>query len=142
MIEIGSEGLTAVVNPQGAELWSLKDAEGRELMTDADPAFWTGRAPLLFPIVGRLMDDKYRIDGKVVEQFPMTLDELERAEPIYEIFPGWSEDISGATRLEDLPDNARRYIDAIQRLVDVQISLLSVGPGRDETITLVNPFAG
>ncbi|WP_137862028.1 MULTISPECIES: aldose 1-epimerase family protein [unclassified Sphingomonas] len=64
MIEIGSEGLTAVVNPQGAELWSLKDAEGRELMTDADPAFWTGRAPLLFPIVGRLMDDKYRIDGK------------------------------------------------------------------------------
>lgn len=64
MIEIGSEGLSAVINPLGAELWSLRDAGGRELMTDADPAFWTGRAPLLFPIVGRLMDDRYRLAGK------------------------------------------------------------------------------
>jgi adenylosuccinate synthase len=88
-----------------------------------------------------LMATKYRIDGKVVEQFPMTLDELERAEPIYESFPGWTEDISGATSVDDLPDNARHYIDTIQRLVDVQISFLSVGPGRDETITLVDPFA-
>ncbi|MEE3331039.1 MAG: adenylosuccinate synthase [Myxococcota bacterium] len=83
---------------------------------------------------------QYRIDGKVVDQFPMTLDELERAEPIYETFPGWSEDISGANSIEELPDNARRYCDAIERLVDVQISFLSVGPGRDETITLVDPF--
>lgn len=64
MIEIGSEALTATVNPLGAELWSLRDAGGRALMTDADPAFWTGRAPLLFPIVGRLMDDRYRLDGR------------------------------------------------------------------------------
>jgi len=64
MIEIASEELTAVINPFGAELSSLRDAEGRELMTDADPAFWSGRAPLLFPIVGRLMDDTYRLDGR------------------------------------------------------------------------------
>lgn len=64
MIEIGSGELTAAINPLGAELSHLRDAEGRELMTDADPAFWSGRAPLLFPIVGRLMDDKYRLDGK------------------------------------------------------------------------------
>ncbi|MBN8809952.1 MULTISPECIES: aldose 1-epimerase family protein [unclassified Sphingomonas] len=64
MIEIGSEALAAVINPLGAELWSLRDAGGRALMTDADPAFWAGRAPLLFPIVGRLMDDRYRLDGK------------------------------------------------------------------------------
>lgn len=64
MIEIGSEALNAVINPLGAELWSLRDAGGRALMTDADPAFWSGRAPLLFPIVGRLMDDRYRLDGK------------------------------------------------------------------------------
>lgn len=56
-ITIGSEALRAAINPLGAELSSLTDAAGRELMTDADPAFWRGRAPILFPIVGRLNDD-------------------------------------------------------------------------------------
>jgi galactose mutarotase-like enzyme len=64
MIEIASENLSAAINPLGAELSHLRDAEGRELMTDADPAFWAGRAPLLFPIVGRLAGDRYRLDGK------------------------------------------------------------------------------
>jgi len=56
-VTIGSGALTAAINPLGAELSSLKDAAGRELMTDADPGFWRGRAPILFPIVGRLNDD-------------------------------------------------------------------------------------
>ncbi|RYD54574.1 MAG: aldose 1-epimerase family protein, partial [Sphingomonadales bacterium] len=55
----------AKINPFGAELSSLRTPDGAELMTNADPAFWAGRAPLLFPIVGRLMDDCYRLDGKV-----------------------------------------------------------------------------
>lgn len=67
-IEIASAGLHAAINPFGAELSSLRDTGGRELMTDADPAFWAGRAPLLFPIVGRLMGDKYRLDG---EEYPL-----------------------------------------------------------------------
>ncbi|HEX7852656.1 MAG TPA: aldose 1-epimerase family protein [Sphingobium sp.] len=66
MIDIESDNLRAVLNPAGAELWSLKDADGRELMTDADPAYWTGHAPLLFPIVGGLRDDRYHLhDGRV-----------------------------------------------------------------------------
>lgn len=60
-VTLGSGALTAGINPLGAELWSLADAQGRELMTDADPAFWTGRAPLLFPIVGALAGDQYRL---------------------------------------------------------------------------------
>jgi galactose mutarotase-like enzyme len=64
MIEIASDVLRASINPFGAELSHLQDGEGRELMTDADPAFWSGRAPLLFPIVGRLVDDRYRLEGK------------------------------------------------------------------------------
>lgn len=64
MIEIASARLTAAIHPHGAELWSLRDRAGRELMTDADPAFWTGHAPLLFPIVGRLVGDRYRLDGQ------------------------------------------------------------------------------
>ncbi|AJP74662.1 aldose 1-epimerase family protein [Sphingomonas hengshuiensis] len=61
MIAIESDALRATINPLGAELSSLRDSAGRELMTDADPAYWAGRAPLLFPIVGRLAGDRYRI---------------------------------------------------------------------------------
>lgn len=63
-VEISSGALSATIDPLGAELRSLRDGEGRELMTDADPAFWTGHAPLLFPIVGRLNGDTYRHDGQ------------------------------------------------------------------------------
>lgn len=63
-VTIASGDFTARINPLGAELWSLTDARGREYMTDADPAFWTGHAPLLFPIVGALNDDSYRLDGQ------------------------------------------------------------------------------
>lgn len=63
LVTIASGALTARINPLGAELWSLTDAAGREYMTDADPAFWTGHAPILFPIVGMLNDGRYRLDG-------------------------------------------------------------------------------
>ncbi|MEO5492393.1 MAG: aldose 1-epimerase family protein [Sphingomonas sp.] len=67
-VEIRSDGLSALIDPLGAELVSLKDADRRELMTDADPAFWTGHAPILFPIVGRLNGDVLRLDGR---EYPM-----------------------------------------------------------------------
>ncbi len=76
----------------------------------------------------------YRIGGKLTHEFPMTLQELNDAEPVYETFPGWDEDITTARRVEELPDAARRYIETIERLVDVPSALLSIGPGRDETI--------
>jgi galactose mutarotase-like enzyme len=63
LISIASGDLNARINPLGAELWSLTDAQGREYMTDADPAFWTGHAPLLFPIVGALNGGPYRLCG-------------------------------------------------------------------------------
>ncbi len=68
MIGIGSDGMRADIHPLGAELWSLRDTEGRELMTDADPRWWTGHAPLLFPFVGRSRGDVYRLDGR---DYPM-----------------------------------------------------------------------
>ena len=61
---IANDALTARINPLGAELWSLTDRHGHEYMTDADPAFWTGHAPLLFPIVGALNGGRYRLDGR------------------------------------------------------------------------------
>ena len=68
LIPIATPQLSAAINPLGAELTHLHDAEGRELMTNADPAFWTGHAPLLFPIVGRLNGDVLHIDGA---EYPM-----------------------------------------------------------------------
>lgn len=63
LITIATPHLSAAINPFGAELTHLRDAEGRELMTNADPAFWTGHAPILFPIVGAVKDNRYRLDG-------------------------------------------------------------------------------
>ncbi|MET0369890.1 MAG: aldose 1-epimerase family protein [Sphingobium sp.] len=63
-IEITSCTLSASISPLGAELWSLADADGRQLMTDADPRWWTGHAPLLFPFVGRSRGDVYRYEGR------------------------------------------------------------------------------
>lgn len=82
----------------------------------------------------------YRVDGKVSYEFPMTLGEVSSAEPIYETMPGWTEDITGIRTLDGLPDNARRYIDRIEALVDVAAALISVGPGRDEMIAIRHPF--
>ena len=67
-LSISSGSLTARVNPLGAELSSLTDAAGRELMTDADPRFWTGRAPILFPVVGKPNGEVIRVDGR---SYPM-----------------------------------------------------------------------
>ena len=64
LVTLRSDALTASIHPLGAELWSLADSAGRQLMTDADPAFWTGRAPLLFPIVGALAGDSYRLGDR------------------------------------------------------------------------------
>ncbi|MEO6041816.1 MAG: aldose 1-epimerase family protein [Croceibacterium sp.] len=64
LIAIASADLSATINPLGAELWSLTDAQGRDYLTDADPAFWTGHAPVLFPIVGRLREDRYRLGDR------------------------------------------------------------------------------
>jgi adenylosuccinate synthase len=82
----------------------------------------------------------YRVDGKISEAFPMTLAELERAEPVYETLAGWDEDVRECRRYEDLPENARAYVDRIEALVDVPVDIISVGPGRNETITRNDPF--
>lgn len=64
MIALRNDMLSARIDPLGAELISLCDPHGRELMTDGDPAYWSGHAPLLFPIVGRLNGDTLRVDGR------------------------------------------------------------------------------
>jgi adenylosuccinate synthase len=76
----------------------------------------------------------YEIDGRRVETWPSSADALARATPIYERFPGWSEAIHGVRALGDLPENARRYVSAIESYAGVPIVLVSVGPERTQTI--------
>jgi galactose mutarotase-like enzyme len=63
-VSLSSRHLTADVNPLGAQLSTLRDRAGRDLLWDGNPSFWTGRAPLLFPIVGALAGDSYRLGSK------------------------------------------------------------------------------
>jgi adenylosuccinate synthase len=78
----------------------------------------------------------YEIDGKRYDELPMNQAEFARAVPVYETFPGWTEDISTARTLDDLPRNARDYVDALEKMIKAPISAIGVGPGRDETITI------
>jgi adenylosuccinate synthase len=84
----------------------------------------------------------YRIDGKVTDEFPMTLGEVARAEPIYETHEGWTEDLTGCRRFADLPAAARRYVERVEELLGVPVELISIGPNRDETIARSDPFGG
>jgi adenylosuccinate synthase len=76
----------------------------------------------------------YEIEGRRVEAWPANAALLGRARPIYEDFPGWTEDIHDVRSLGDLPENARRYVSALEEQAGVPIVLLSVGPERTQTI--------
>lgn len=83
----------------------------------------------------------YEFKGKVIREFPASLNILAACKPIYEEMPGWSEDITGARSLSDLPQNARHYIERISQLTGVPLSLFSVGPDRGQTIEVRSVFA-
>ena len=75
----------------------------------------------------------YEIDGRSVVEFP-TCGRLELARPVYETHPGWCADTSGVRRFADLPREARAYVERVEELIEVPISFISVGPGRDAVI--------
>jgi adenylosuccinate synthase len=78
----------------------------------------------------------YRVGSEVFTEFPGDLEALERAEPLYETFPGWRTSTADARTLADLPTEARAYLDRIESLVDAPITYVSVGTRRDQIIGL------
>jgi adenylosuccinate synthase len=78
----------------------------------------------------------YDIDGERSEEIPMTQTEFHHAKPVYEMLPGWSEDISGAKTLADLPKNARDYVDFLEEKSGTRISAIGVGQDRNATIAI------
>jgi len=78
----------------------------------------------------------YEIDGKKIETFPAVSQDLEKIKPVYETLPGWKSETVGITKLEELPEKARRYVDFLSKSIGVEIGLISTGPERDQTIIL------
>ena len=78
----------------------------------------------------------YEIDGKRVEEVPSSQSDFHHAKPIYEYLPGWSEDISKARKISDLPVNAQKYVKFLEEISGAPMSAIGVGPGRNETIVV------
>jgi len=77
----------------------------------------------------------YEIDGKRYDEMPMTQTQFHHAKPIYEMMPGWDEDISNARKFEDLPINAQKYVEFLEKISGAPISAIGVGQHRDATIS-------
>jgi len=82
----------------------------------------------------------YRLNGKVIHHVPSNLEMLQSSEPVYEEVNGWDTEIKGARNFSDLPYHAQRYIRRIEELINTKITMISVGPERNETIEVKNPF--
>ncbi|GDX17709.1 adenylosuccinate synthetase [Actinomycetes bacterium] len=77
----------------------------------------------------------YEIDGKRYDEMPMTQTQFHHAKPIYEMMPGWDEDISNARKFEDLPINAQKYVEFLEKISGASMSAIGVGQHRDATIS-------
>lgn len=77
----------------------------------------------------------YEIDGKRYDEMPMTQTQFHHAKPIYEMMPGWDEDISNARKFEDLPVNAQKYVEFLEKISGASMSAIGVGQHRDATIS-------
>lgn len=78
----------------------------------------------------------YEIDGVRYDEMPMSQSDFHHAKPVYEMLPGWTEDLTAAKTFDDLPKNAQAYVKALEEMSGAPISAIGVGPGRDQTIAL------
>ncbi len=82
----------------------------------------------------------YRYDGKVHEEFPASIRAMQSAQPILEEMDGWDTPLTAVRRFSDLPANAQKYVRRIEKILETEVILVSVGPDREQTVMLKNPF--
>ena len=82
----------------------------------------------------------YEIDGKKIDYLPAAVEDQLKAKPIYKNFKGWNCSTKGIKKFDDLPDNAKKYVFAIEDFVKAKISSISTSPERKDTILLEDPF--
>ena len=83
---------------------------------------------------------QYQLDGEKIDYLPAAAEDQLKIKPIYETFKGWKSSTSGIKNIDELPDNAKIYIYAIEDFVGAKISSISTSPEREDTILLENPF--
>jgi len=83
---------------------------------------------------------KYEINGKEMDYLPAAVEDQLKVKPIYKVFPGWKTSTKGTRKMEDLPENAKKYILAVENFIGAKISSISTSPEREDTILLENPF--
>jgi adenylosuccinate synthase len=76
----------------------------------------------------------YKLGDKIIKDYPASLEDLAKCEPVYEELDGWNEDICNVENYDDLPENAKNYIKRIEEIVEVSVDMISVGPKRTQTI--------
>ena len=84
----------------------------------------------------------YELEGKRLLSRPASIKKLARCKPVYVELPGWKEDLSPVRTWDQLPEAARTYLRTIEEITHIPFSIISVGPGREESIILRDPFAG
>ena len=82
----------------------------------------------------------YELDGKQIDFYPASLKQLAAAKPVYEELPGWDEDITHAKQISDLPANAQAFLKRVEELTHAKLATVSVGPDRDQTIIVNDPW--
>ena len=82
----------------------------------------------------------YKMGDKILTEFPASLEDLAKCEPVYEEFEGWTEDLTEVENYDDLPENAKKYVEKIEELTGVSVDMVSVGPKRTQTIVRKNIF--
>ena len=83
---------------------------------------------------------KYEVNGKEMDYLPAAVEDQLKVKPIYKSFPGWKTSTKGTRKIEDLPENAKKYIEAVESFIGAKISSISTSPEREDTILLEDPF--
>ena len=83
---------------------------------------------------------QYELEGKKIDYLPAAVEDQVKIKPIYKTFEGWKSPTNGIKNIDALPDNAKKYVYAIEDFVGAKISSISTSPERKDTILLENPF--
>ena len=84
--------------------------------------------------------NQYELNGKKIDYLPSAVEDQMKVKPIYKTFDGWKSSTKGIKNIDELPDNAKKYVYAIEDFVGSKISSISTSPEREDTILLENPF--
>ena len=82
----------------------------------------------------------YELNGKEIDYFPAAVEDQLNVKPVYKTFKGWKSKTQGIKKFDDLPNNAKIYVKAVEKFIETKISSISTSPEREDTILLIDPF--